>query len=116
MSTFQIVFAPLLMVLAIVTGVAAARRRLVPRVALAWVVLWVSSAAVILRPEITVAVAHFLGIARGADLVFYLGVLAMFLGFFVVYMRLRRIEAQITTLVRALALMEAGITNKLEGD
>ena len=116
MSAFQLVFVPLLTLLAIVTGIAAARQRIAPGVALAWGILWVTSAVAILRPELTVAIAHFLGIARGADLVFYLGVLGMFVGFFGVYLRVRRIEAHITTIVRALALMDSDTSTLRDRD
>lgn len=74
------------------------------RVALAWSLLWIGAALAIAKPEITVRFAHVLGIARGADLVFYLAILGMLLAFFAVYLRLRRIEQQVTHLVRELAL------------
>ena len=48
--------------------------------------------------------AQPLGIARGADLVFYCAILAMFIGFFMVYVRLRRLETTLTKLTRHLAL------------
>ena len=65
------------------------RRQASFRVAFAWSLLWIGAAVAIAWPQITVRVAHFLGIARGADLVFYLAILGMFVGFFAVYVRFR---------------------------
>ena len=74
--------------------------------ALAWALLWIAAAIAIARPEITKIIAQALGIARGADLVFYSAILAMFVGFFVVYIKLRRIDNTLTTIVRHIALDE----------
>ena len=72
-----------------------------------WIVLWLLAATAIARPELTVVVARALGIDRGADLVFYFGVLAALGGFFVVFGRLWRIEQSLTEIVRRLAIWEA---------
>ncbi|HUO87278.1 MAG TPA: DUF2304 domain-containing protein [Thermoanaerobaculia bacterium] len=85
-----------------------ARRRISPASAFAWVVLWSAAGLAIAFPESTAVVARFLGIQRGADLVFYCGILGTMTGFFLVYSRLRRLEREITLLTRRLALREAG--------
>jgi hypothetical protein len=51
--------------------------------------------------------AHFLGISRGADMIFYLGILFLFFLILKLYSRLRRLERQITGLVRSKSLEEA---------
>jgi hypothetical protein len=61
----------------------------------------------LVRPEWTAAAARFLGIARGADLVFYCSILSAMVGFLLTYLRLRRLESEITRLVRELALARA---------
>lgn len=86
---------------------AAASHALEWRTAFAWSALWVLAAIAILKPSITVAIAHFLGIGRGADLVFYCGILGMMFGFFAIYVRMKRLEGEITRLVRALAIRDA---------
>ena len=48
--------------------------------AAAWTLLWLVTALVLIRPEITVALARKLGIGRGADLVFYCAILATMAG------------------------------------
>ena len=104
MTTFQIAAFVLLGFALTATISLWLRRRASFRVAVAWSLLWIGAAVAIARPEITVRGAHFLGIARGADLVFYLAILGMFLGFFGVYVRFRRMESEMTRIVRELAL------------
>jgi hypothetical protein len=107
LTTFQTI-AVIVAALVVATTIAAAASHAVDwRTAFAWSALWIVAAIAILRPSITVAVAHFLGIGRGADLVFYCGILGMLLGFFAVYVRLKRLEQQVTTLVRAIAIRDA---------
>ncbi|HEX9163444.1 MAG TPA: DUF2304 domain-containing protein [Thermoanaerobaculia bacterium] len=107
MTTFQIVTLPALAVLVLVTLIQIARRRVAARVGLAWIALWVAAAIAIADPDILVRVAHFLGIGRGADLVLYLSILFMFAAFFVTYLRFRRVDEQLTKIVRHLAISEA---------
>lgn len=83
------------------------RRRLAPGPAALWITLWGAAGLFIARPEWTALVAKRLGIARGADLVFYCGILGGMVGFLLVYARLRRLESQLTQLVRELALARA---------
>lgn len=69
--------------------------------------IWLAAAVAILWPGTTSKIAELLGIGRGADLVFYCAVLAMMLGFWMIYIRLRRVRRDITLLVRHLATREA---------
>lgn len=80
------------------------RHRLPGRLGAAWSVLWLGAMTAIAWPDSTVIVAHALGIARGADLVFYLAILTMLIGFFGVFVRMRRLESELTRVVRELAL------------
>ena len=91
----------------VATIAAAVRNSIEWRTAFAWCALWVAAAVTITRPNITVTLAHFLGIGRGADLVFYCGILGMFIGFFLVYVRIKRLESEITRLVRSIAIRDA---------
>lgn len=83
------------------------RRRIAPRVGFAWGMLWIAAAIAIARPELTAIVARFLGIGRGTDLVLYVAILGMVFGFFAVYVRMRRIESDLTKVVRELAIRSA---------
>jgi hypothetical protein len=58
-------------------------------------------------------VANFLGIGRGADLVMYCGFLAAAIGFFFFYLRYRQLEANLTKIVRHLAIQEAKETKEI---
>lgn len=107
MNAFQVLGLAFCGFFALGVLVSTLRHRLGARIGMAWLLLWVSAGVAIARPELTVRVARALGIARGADLVFYLAILAMFVGFFAVYAKFRRLEGDLTALVRQLALREA---------
>lgn len=106
MTNFQAIGLIVTALVLAATLAAAASHAVDRRTAFAWSALWIAAAVAILRPSITVAIAHFLGIGRGADLVFYCGILGMFLGFFAIYMRIKRLESEITRLVRAMAIRD----------
>jgi hypothetical protein len=86
------------------------KRRISLPSGLFWLTVWTAAALAILNPEWTRVVAQALGIARGADLVFYCAILAMFVGFFLVYAKLRRLDHRLTTIVREMAIDEAATT------
>ena len=56
--------------------------------------------------EVTDEIAHFLGISRGADMIFYLGILFLFFLILKLYSRLRRVEENLTELVRKKSIEE----------
>jgi len=62
--------------------------------------------AVTLFPNITYPIAHFFGIGRGADFVLYTAVIIMLRILFYLYSQNRRLEQQLTQIVRHLALTE----------
>ncbi|MFN2443259.1 MAG: DUF2304 domain-containing protein [Thermoanaerobaculia bacterium] len=104
MTPFQIAAISVLAIVAAFTIRAVARKRMTPGAGAFWLAVWISGAIAVGWPAVTVAVAGALGIARGADLVSYLSILAMLVGFFLLNVRVRRIESQITQIVRELAL------------
>jgi len=105
-TNFQTIALVLAAILFAATLAAAAARAINRRAAFAWIALWIAAAVAIARPSITIAVAHFLGIGRGADLVFYCAILGMLIALFVIYLRFKRLEREITTIVRHLALRD----------
>ncbi len=107
MTTFQIVMLPLLALMVLATAIQIGRRRLASRSGVAWLALWIAAAVAIADPDLVVRVANFLGIGRGADLVLYLSILFMFVAFFVTYLRFRRVDEQLTKLVRHMAIRDA---------
>lgn len=76
------------------------------REGLVWCALCVTAAVATIWPQVTVRVAHALGIGRGADLVFYCAVVVMMIGFWMTYIRLRHLRRDVTVLVRHIALLE----------
>jgi hypothetical protein len=91
---------------------AIARQQLRRTTGILWIVFWIASSTAILQPNITRAIAKAIGIGRGADLVMYCGLLATAIGFFLLYLRLRRLQANITELVRHIAIQEVRGTKK----
>jgi hypothetical protein len=110
-TSFQWIAFAVLGVSFIVTLMLSVRRVIVPRVGFAWGLLWIAAAVAIAKPELTATIARALGIGRGTDLVLYFAILFMIFGFFAVYVRLRRMENNLTKVVRELAIRSAS-----EGD
>lgn len=71
-----------------------------------WLLLWAAVVAVVLRPETASDVARRLGVGRGADVVVYLAIAALFYLQFRTFARLEDQERQITRLARELALKD----------
>jgi hypothetical protein len=107
LTTFQWIAFVVLAVPFALTVTLTVRRTIAPRVGFAWGLLWIAAAVLIARPELTAILARALGIGRGTDLVFYFAILAMVFGFFTVYVRMRRIESDLTKIVRELAIRSA---------
>ena len=111
MTSFQWIAFAVLGISFAVTLTLTVRRTIAPKIGLAWGLLWIAAAVAIARPEITADVARALGIGRGTDLVLYFAILGMVFGFFAMYVRMRRIESDLTKVVRELAIRGAS-----EGD
>ena len=107
MNMFQGLVLMLFSLLTAVTLSAAVRGLVRKRIVALWLSLWSIGAVAIIWPRSTLIVARWLGIGRGADLLLYLSVLLMLVGFFYVYGRFRRLDRQITLLVRRLAIETA---------
>lgn len=73
---------------------------------LLWCLVWMSVAAAMVQPDVTMVVAHAVGIRRGADLVSYMTTLGFLVASFWGYRRLRLADEQVTILVRKIALLE----------
>jgi hypothetical protein len=81
------------------------------RVTFLWLVVWFLSGIALVYPSLAVTAARAMGVGRGADLVFYFNVLVTLSGFFLVYLRQRKLDRQITVLVRELALTTGSATS-----
>lgn len=107
MSLFQTVAVPSLAAVAALVLVGTVRHRLPWRTGVLWTLLWAAAAILVAYPSGTAVLARWLGIGRGADLVFYaatvagLGVSLYFHG------RYRRMEELLTGVIRREALRSA---------
>lgn len=77
------------------------------REAVVWMLIWMAAAIAIIWPGVTKIIANALGIGRGADLLLYCTVVAMMVGFLMIYARMRRLRRELTLLVRHLAIRDA---------
>lgn len=73
-----------------------------------WIFFWILAAVAIILPGAPDYLAHAVGIGRGADLVSYVSLTVLFYLVFSLYVRLNKIEKQITKVVRDEALREKG--------
>lgn len=69
-----------------------------------WTLVWCAAMIVILLPDTTSIVARWVGVGRGADLVLYASVIALFLFVFKLYVSLDHVDHKLTELVRREAL------------
>ncbi len=106
-NLFQVIVLPIVAILLIERVVATLKGRLRRRVGLLWVLIWLAAGVSIAFPGLTTRVAQMVGIRRGADLVLYVAVLVMFVGFYLMYVRVRRLDTHVTNLVRYLAIRDA---------
>lgn len=67
---------------------------------LIWILLWLAVLVVFWIPDSTSYLASWLGIGRGADLVVYISIVLIFYMIFRIFVRLNKIESDITRVVR----------------
>jgi len=69
-----------------------------------WLVFWALVGVAVLFPRGTDLLARLAGVERGADLLVYVSVLVLFFVVYKLMVRLDRVDREITTVVRELAL------------
>ena len=69
-----------------------------------WAFLWFIVLVVFWLPDSTTYLAAWLGIGRGADLVVYVSILVIFYMLFRIFVRISKIESEITKAVREEAI------------
>jgi hypothetical protein len=62
----------------------------------------------VVLPELTNKIAHKLGVGRGADLLFYLAIIAFGYALLLLYSKIRSLETKMAEIVRKYALEESG--------
>lgn len=107
MNTFQVIATPVAAAL-FLRAAGQLARGVRPRWwPLASSLIWLGAGVAILWPDLTTRIAHVLGIGRGADLVIYVVTILFLASFFYMLQRFRRLETELTLLVRQLALRDA---------
>lgn len=76
-----------------------------------WSLFWFCVIGVVIYPNTTVFIANMLGVGRGADVVLYFAIALLFYLVFHVFIKLYKIERDITVITRTIALSEK-IKNK----
>lgn len=107
MSTFQVILICCGAGLIVGTVVSAARHTISRRIAFVWCLVWAAMIVAVLDPSRLTRIARQVGIGRGADLLLYISVVVMLVGFVMVYARLHRLRRDVTLLVRELAVRGA---------
>lgn len=64
----------------------------------------ITGAVLIIFPDLTIIIAHKLGVGRGADLIFYLSILIFWFVIVKLYARIRKLEQIMTDIIRKDAL------------
>ena len=72
-----------------------------------WSLLWIGAAIVIFMPGFTGTLATILGIGRGADLIIYIAIILNFYIVFRLYVKLDKLDNNITTIVEKIAHKDA---------
>jgi|SRR6478609_5832197 len=67
----------------------------------------IAGTLLVLFPEYSNKIAHWAGVGRGADLLFYLSILFLFFLILKLYSRLRKMEQNFTEIVRNKSLEDA---------
>ena len=68
--------------------------------AIGWAFFWIFAGVVILKPDTTYVLAGILGVGRGVDAIIYLTVAILFFLVFRIFIRLEKIERNLTKLTR----------------
>jgi hypothetical protein len=110
MSALQTLIILLFVTLAVLTLGAGLRGTAPKGVVSAGLLLWTFGAIATIWPHTVADLAHVLGVGRGADLLLYMTALSLAVVCFYMYARFRRVERQLTLLVRRLAMDAAAET------
>jgi hypothetical protein len=82
------------------------RGALGPVAATAWIVAWLVGGLAVVFPQGATRAANKVGVGRGADLVIYVALVALFYALFRLLLRIERTDRRLTELVRELAISE----------
>ena len=112
MNTFQLVF----ITFCVVQAVLALRRFIRTRHVTTFVFLcvWSLAIALLANPSVTTRIAHSVGIGRGVDFITYSLLFAFLWAHYQQYLRYKRVENEVTLLVRELAISQVHRPHRAE--
>ena len=113
MSGFQYIGVTTVAALLVVTIILISTKKVGRISGLIWLMVWSCGIIALMQPDITTLIANIVGIHRGADLLLYIVVIIMTIGFFSMYLRLRQLRKEFTLLIRRISIMDM---NPPEGD
>jgi hypothetical protein len=105
MNTFQIVFIGFCVVQAALALRRYAKTRHVT--AAGFLAAWLAAIVLIANPDLSTRIANSVGIGRGVDFVTYFLLITFLWGHYQHYLRYKRVENEVTLLVRELAIAQA---------
>lgn len=106
MILFQILFTLFALFVLVKTVARYQAKELSARMLVFWILFWLLAETVVLSPHSADVVAYALGIGRGADLIIYVSLAALFFLFFRLLAQLEKQKREITKLTRKISLME----------
>lgn len=72
-----------------------------------WLFLWLVISTTVLLPQTTNFFARILGVGRGTDVAVYLSIVLIFYLIFKIFIKIEKIETDITKIIREVALKES---------
>jgi len=79
-----------------------------------WSAIWTAVAVAALLPQTTSWFARLIGVGRGVDAVIYLSIIALFYLVFRIFLRLQKIDHDITLVVREIGLKRSSLKPEKE--
>ena len=77
-----------------------------------WSVIWAGVLIIAFIPDVTFILSRIAGIQRGIDAIIYISIVFLFYMLFRAYVRMEKIEQNITEMVRQVALMDNNRSRK----
>lgn len=106
MSGFQYIGVATLAALLLITIMLIGTKKVGRIPGLTWLLIWACGIIALMQPDVTTLIANVVGIHRGADLLLYVVVIIMTIGFFSMYLRLRQLRREFTLLIRRISIMD----------
>ena len=106
MSGFQYIGVVTLAALLVLTIILISTKKVGRISGLIWLMIWTCGIIALVQPDVTTLIANIVGIHRGADLLLYVVVIIMTIGFFSMYLRLRQLRREFTLLIRRISIMD----------